>query len=127
MKTQLRCVLFTGYLLCLISAVAAQETSDNLTYYYNNFETSSAGTTTSLGATGVGNATRTSSSVTIDASTTSPLNGSVSLRSAVPATNAISAIRWDFVGSGTSGSVDLTANDFEWNFIYKKQQQYRPF
>jgi hypothetical protein len=23
------------------------------------------------------------------------------------------------VGSGTSGSVDLTANDFEWNFIYK--------
>ncbi|WP_426589334.1 T9SS type A sorting domain-containing protein [Mucilaginibacter sp. R-33] len=126
MKTQLRCVLFTGYLLCLISAAAAQETSDNLTYYYNNFETSSAGTITSLGATGVGNATRTSSSVTIDASTTSPLNGSVSLRSAVPATNAISAIRWDFVGSGTSGSVDLTANDFEWNFIYKNNSSTGP-
>ncbi|WP_432326313.1 hypothetical protein ACRQ5D_19570 [Mucilaginibacter sp. P25] len=109
-----------------MSAVAAQETSDNLTYYYNNFETSSAGNITSLGATGVGNAARTSSSVTIDASTTSPLNGSVSLRSAVPATNAISAIRWDFVGSGTSGSVDLTQNDFEWNFIYKNNSATGP-
>ncbi|WP_413667186.1 T9SS type A sorting domain-containing protein [Mucilaginibacter sp. Mucisp86] len=126
MKTQLLCVLFAGYFLCLVNRVTAQETSDNLTYYYNNFETASANNITSLGASGVGNATRTSSSITIDASTTSPLNGSVSLRSAVPATNAISAIRWDFVGSGTSGSIDMTQNDFEWNFIYKNNSATGP-
>jgi hypothetical protein len=126
LKTLLLCVLFAGYLLCLVNRVTAQETSDNLTYYYNNFETATAGTISSLGASGVGNATRTSSSVTIDASTTSPLNGSVSLRSAVPATNAISAIRWDFVGNGTSGSIDMTQNDFEWNFIYKNNSATGP-
>ncbi|WP_133230860.1 T9SS type A sorting domain-containing protein [Mucilaginibacter psychrotolerans] len=100
------------------SKVSAQETSDNSTYYYNNFESASAGTISSLGASGVGNATRPSggTSVTIDASTTSPLDGSVSLES--KSLSAIGAIRWDFVGNGTSG-VSLSANDFEWNFVYK--------
>ncbi|AYL96317.1 LamG-like jellyroll fold domain-containing protein [Mucilaginibacter celer] len=125
MKTQLLRVLFAGFLFCLVNAVSAQETSDNATYYYNNFETASANNTTSLGATGVGNATRSSSSITIDASTTSPLNGSVSLRSAVPSPNAIGAIRWDFVGSGT-GTIDMTQNDFEWNFIYRNNSSSSP-
>ncbi|MEO3403141.1 LamG-like jellyroll fold domain-containing protein [Mucilaginibacter sp. CAU 1740] len=126
MKTQLLRVLLAGFLLCLVNAVSAQETSDNATYYYNNFETATAGNITTLGAIGVGNAARTSLITTIDASTTSPLNGSVSLRSASPATNGVSAIRWDFVGSGALGSVDLTQNDFEWNFIYKQNSTSSP-
>lgn len=125
MKTQLLRFIACGMLLCWVSAVSAQETSDNATYYYNNFETATAGNTASLGASSMGNAFRTSSSVTIDASTTSPLNGSVSLQSLVPATNAISAIRWDFAGNGTSG-VDMTQNDFEWNFIYKNNSTNGP-
>ncbi|MEB0262352.1 MULTISPECIES: T9SS type A sorting domain-containing protein [unclassified Mucilaginibacter] len=96
--------------------IYAQEYSDNATYYYNNFETATAGNTASLGAAGVSSATRTSANVTIDASTTSPLEGLVSLAS----TNlsAVSAIRWDFLGNGTSG-INLNSTDYEWNFLYK--------
>lgn len=99
-----------------ITVVYSQEYTDNSTYYYNNFESGVAGNISSLGASGNGNAARTTGGITIDASTISPLEGSVSLASTN--TNAIGAIRWDFIGNGTTG-IDLNANDYEWNFIYK--------
>ena len=107
-----------GFLVIVNSKAYAQETSDNATYYYNNFANATAGSTATLGASGVGNATRPTggTSVTIDASTTSPLEGTVSLES--KNLSAIGAIRWDFVGSGSTG-VSMTTNDFEWNFVYK--------
>ena len=106
------------FLLPFTSALFGQETTDNATYYYNNFETSTAGNTLSLGAITKGNANRGITQTTIDASTTSPLNGSVSLASIKPTFNAIGYIRWNFAGNGITG-VDLTQNDWEWNFIYK--------
>ena len=116
-----RLLKYLSLSIWLISAtnfLFAQETTDNSTYYYNNFETAVAGNITSLGAASKGNANRISTATTIDASTTSPLDGSVSLASIKPATNAIGTIRWNFVGNGTSG-VDLTQNDWEWDFVYE--------
>lgn len=92
----------------------AQETTDNATYYYNNFETATAGSISSLGAT----ASRVATSTTIDASSTSPLETGTSLTSLKPATNAIGIIRWNFVGNG-SGNINMSSNDWEWDFIYK--------
>jgi len=119
----LKKILFIIIIFLRVDFAFAQEYSDNATYYYNNLETATAGNTASFGATGLGNATRTSTNVTIDASTSSPLSGSTSLRSI--SLNAISAIRWDFVGNGTT-TVDLTANDFEWNFLYKNNSTTGP-
>lgn len=118
MKKILLFWFFAASFLSIVNSKAyAQETSDNLTYYYNNFESATAGTIASLGASGVGNAARPAggTSVTIDASTTSPLDGSVSLES--KSLSAIGAIRWDFIGSGAGTS--LATNDLEWNFVYK--------
>ncbi|MFD0765581.1 T9SS type A sorting domain-containing protein [Mucilaginibacter lutimaris] len=111
-------VYFLLFITCCITTNIAysQEYTDNSTYYYNSFESATAGTISSLGASGNGNATRTSASVTIDASTSSPLEGSVSLASTN--LNAVSAIRWDLLGNGTSG-INLNSTDYEWNFIYK--------
>ena len=101
-----------------INYVKAQETTDNLTYYYNNFETATAGNTASLGAPAMGNANRGASSTTIDAYTSTPLDGATSLQSIKPATNAIGYVRWNFVGTGT-GTINLSNNDWEWDFLYK--------
>nr|WP_294945936.1 T9SS type A sorting domain-containing protein [uncultured Mucilaginibacter sp.] len=119
MKKILLSWFFAASFLSIVNSKAyAQETSDNLTYYYNNFASATAGTISSLGASGVGNATRPTggTSVTIDASTTSPLEGTVSLES--KSLSAIGAIRWDFLGSGGTG-VNMAVNDLEWNFVYK--------
>ncbi|MES2268154.1 MAG: T9SS type A sorting domain-containing protein [Bacteroidota bacterium] len=115
MKKLLQLLLFTAFALN-VNQVYSQEYTDNSTYYYNNFESATAGTISSLGASTKANAARTSASVTIDASTASPLEGSVSLASS--SLNAVSAIRWDYLGNGTSG-LDLSTTDYEWNFIYR--------
>lgn len=115
LKRLLRCLFVLS--LCLIfvlQKVSAQETTDNATYYYNNFETATAGNISSLGTT----ASRISSTTTVDASKTSPLETLTSLSSITPATNAIGVIRWNMVGNGT-GNIDMTQNDWEWDFLYR--------
>jgi len=115
LKTTLRKLFLVVFCLSVsVQFLHAQETTDNSTYYYNNFETAVAGTTSSLGAT----AFRSTAAITIDASTASPLETSKSLASIKPATNAIGAIRWNFVGNG-AGNIDMTQNDWEWDFLYK--------
>ncbi|HEX8018857.1 hypothetical protein, partial [Mucilaginibacter sp.] len=120
MKTQLLCVLFAGYLLCLVNRVTAQEYYDGTNtprqYYYNNLESATAGSpSTFLSSAG---STRNSSSTTIDLVSGSSLNSSKSLSSV--GLSAIGYLRWNFMSSSASpAGLSLANNTWEWEFDYK--------
>jgi hypothetical protein len=120
LKTQLLCILFAGYLLCLVNRVTAQEYYDGTNtprqYYYNNLESATAGSpSTFLSAAG---STRNSSSTTIDLVSSSSLNSSKSLSSV--GLSAVGYLRWNFMSSSASAAgLSLANNTWEWEFDYK--------
>ncbi|MFC0516576.1 LamG-like jellyroll fold domain-containing protein [Mucilaginibacter angelicae] len=118
MKTQLLCVLFAGYLLCLVNRVTAQEvqfTAANQ-FYYNPYDDGNIGSVGYI----QGTANKT---IQLTSTTSTTFNNTIALTSI----NGVNS-KNNIYGSIIAPTLDRNLNDYdyEWTFLYKNNSSTSP-